>query len=300
LVLLVGVGVGNGGCGLLFQSISGWREEVVTTEQRTRRVQISTDPPGAQVIRVGADGIPTAIGAAPLEASYSEPVEIESQEPRMGWMVVGLAVDLAFTLGWGAFCLLEEQRYCRNELKAGTPVVVMSLLGDGIFGLLAYRRKPIVSERPSTTPSVVFYGQGDGFRSVMVAPIGGVERLDLALTEPYAPSRLAGGPAIRLELHHQLAPTAQVGLLLTAIEDGVTSALSGLGRPFATGLAQPGEETLHLEIQQEGGLCRLRLWRVVAEGAAAQTMEAATRSPCDPDLQAAEARSLVVGLLRPL
>lgn len=297
LVWVLGVGISNAGCGLLFQSIAGWREEVVTTEQRLRRVQIETDPPGAQVIRLDADGTPTAIGPAPLEASYSEEVEIEAQEPRIGWMIVGLAVDVALTAGWGAFCLLEQERYCRNELKAGTPVVLMSLLADGIFGLLAFRRRANISERPNAAPTVAFYAQGDGLRSVMVAPMGGVDRLDLHLTEPYAPSRSAEGPALRLELHHRMAPTAQVGLLLTAIEDGVGSALRALGRQQATGPAQPGEEALHLVLEETDGRCRLRLWRGGAEPGAAPSSEAVTPGRCDPDLQAAEARALVLRLL---
>ncbi len=297
LVWVLVVGLSNGGCGLLFQSIAGWREEVVTTEQRYRRVQIETDPPGAQVIRLDADRIPTAIGSAPLEASYSEEVEIESQEPRIGWMVVGLAVDVALSASWGAFCLLEQERYCRNELRAGTPVMLMSLLGDGIFALLAYRRRPNISERPNAAPTVAFYAQGDGLRSVMVAPMGGVDRLDLRLTETYAPSRSAAGPALQLELHHRMAPTVQVGLLLTAIEGGVASALRTLGRRLTTGPAEPGQEALHLELEEADGRCRLRVWLAGADKGAAEPKEAVTQGRCDPDLQAAEARAVVLRLL---
>lgn len=295
LASLLLVGLCNSGCGLLFQSIAGWREEVVTTEQRLRRVQIETDPPGAQVIRLDADGIPTAIGPAPVEASYSEEVEIEAQEPRIGWMVVGLAVDVALSVGWGAFCLLEEQRYCRNELRVGTPVILMSLLGDGTFALLALRRRPNIRERPNGAPKVAFYAQGDGYRSMMAAPLGEVDRLDLLLTEPYARPQKVDGATLHLELHHRMAPTAQVGLLLTAIEDGVGSALQTLGRVLTTGSAQPGQQALHLELEDSDGHCRLRLWRSDRDRTA-PPLETVTPAPCDPDRQAAEARALVLRL----
>jgi hypothetical protein len=81
------------GCGLLFQTVVGWHSQEKATKSETKVVEVTSNPPGAEVIRRTPDGVETTLGSAPLADPVPYQIETTVERPSVWGLVVGSLIE---------------------------------------------------------------------------------------------------------------------------------------------------------------------------------------------------------------
>lgn len=274
----------NSGCGLAAQAIAGFKETTVSSELRRRTVVVDTQPSGGRVVQVDPAGLERHLGPGPVEAHYQQTVEVQRVEPRYGWMLLGVGVEVAAWLVASSVCAATDCAW-----QPGLGIAAVPVLADLALTAFAVSRSSSVEERPPTSPAVSFYGVSPDRRSEVVAVLGAPIRLDLGLTQP----RLAPtprGPGWALVVEQDLGSGANAALVVSAVEDAARAELRGRGEEASE--ISDGSRRLRLRIEADERECRLTLIGADAE----RVVEA--RGPCEPDPLADLAHALVGAFLQ--
>lgn len=99
------------GCGYTAQTLLGWRSDPMPVQRKEEQpVHVSTNPAGAEIHRVDADGQTTQLGPAPL----TDRIVVERSETRRSPQVLGLWLGGLSELGLsaGAFYLARGEEKC--------------------------------------------------------------------------------------------------------------------------------------------------------------------------------------------
>src|SRR5687768_5044564 len=86
------------GCGLLLQTAVGWNSKETALKTETHPVKISSQPEGVEVVRRSPDGQETTLGTAPLTDQVSYQVEITTESPKVGALLIGGLLEGAATV----------------------------------------------------------------------------------------------------------------------------------------------------------------------------------------------------------
>src|SRR5262249_31999817 len=87
------------GCGLLFQTAVGWHSQEKVTKSEIKQIEVTSNPPGAQVIGRTPDGVETQLGTAPLNDPVDFQIETTIEHPSVWALVVGSLIEGALAVG---------------------------------------------------------------------------------------------------------------------------------------------------------------------------------------------------------
>jgi hypothetical protein len=239
--LLLLLALSSTGCGLLFQTIAGWREDESSVEVRKRPLEIDTDPDGAMVIREGPDGT-AAIGRGPVVDSVPYQVEVITSAPRIGTFLAGLGVDVLVSAAVLTYCAIDD--LC--GLRFGLPFAVTVLGAEGTFLLLASRREDQIREEEVASPSFQYWAVSGTQRSSRVAVSGSSPSgIDLSITGAGStPLRFPRGTTVSIVVSGAIGATASSALFLAALDESVQRAVLDLGYQ----VSPPGFEPVPLRV----------------------------------------------------
>ncbi|MCA9550934.1 MAG: hypothetical protein KC933_12945 [Myxococcales bacterium] len=147
------------GCGVVAQSVAGWREVVEVNTQDVARVDVQTVPLGAEVCRKDSYGGCGATGQGPWVDEVPVQVHFRRSEPRYAWLVMGMIADFVAV---GTLVAVADKA-CESDTCTGVTVggalggmlSGMVDMGTLIFGLL--RTAHDVGPREIVRPTEVTY-----------------------------------------------------------------------------------------------------------------------------------------------
>jgi hypothetical protein len=87
------------GCGILIQTVMGWSERYTERRTEKHRVDVSSEPAGAEIKRKNPGGSIENIGPAPFTDQVTYEVDVTIAKPRYGGLLAGGLLDLAISIG---------------------------------------------------------------------------------------------------------------------------------------------------------------------------------------------------------
>jgi hypothetical protein len=98
LFALAAIVLCTSGCGLLLQTAVGWNSRETTVKTENHAVRITSQPEGVEVVRRAPDGQETTLGTAPLTDQVPYQVELTTESPKVGALLIGGLLEGAATV----------------------------------------------------------------------------------------------------------------------------------------------------------------------------------------------------------